>query len=263
MNLISFDPLRTWDVPGVRALKAAEWERHIDALRAADWILFPEYWQVNALVYGLQRPIFPSVSSYHLGHNKVEMTRAFQVTAPRCVPYTRILPRTETAVSQILYDFPLPLVGKDVHGAMGEGVYLIETEAELEAYVAAHKTLYVQEYLPIDRDVRIVIVGDEVVTAYWRIAPPGGFRSNVAQGGEIAFADVPETAVALAQRVAGALNINHAGFDVALVAGRPYLLEFNMRFGNEALRQEGIRLGRRIYRYLEEKGEGIVPPFMT
>jgi hypothetical protein len=99
MNLISFDPLRTWDVPGVRALKAAEWERHIDALRAADWILFPEYWQVNALVYGLQRPIFPSVSSYHLGHNKVEMTRAFQVTAPRCVPYTRILPRTETAVS--------------------------------------------------------------------------------------------------------------------------------------------------------------------
>lgn len=250
MQLVSFDPLRTWDIPGTRPVKAERWQEDLDVIRAADWVLFPEYWQVNFLTYGLKARVFPSVSSYHLGHNKVEMTRAFEVVARENVPYTRILPRTDSAVEAILDDFPLPFVAKEIHNSMGRGVYFVENRAELERYVAANHMLYVQELLPIGRDVRVVIVGEQVVTAYWRIAPEGGFYSNVARGGAISFEDVPAAAVDLAQRVAGELGINHAGFDVALVEGHPYLLEFNVRFGNEALRQKGIRLGPLIYDYL-------------
>jgi len=251
MQLISFDPLRTWDIPGARPVKAERWQEDLDTIRAADWVLFPEYWQVNFLTYGLKARVFPSVSSYHLGHNKVEMTRAFEVVAGEHVPYTRILPRTDGAVETILDEMPLPFVAKEIHNSMGRGVFLIESRAELERYVAANHMLYVQELLPIDRDVRVVIVGEQVVSAYWRVAPPGGFYSNVARGGAISFDRVPDAAVELAQRVAGELEINHAGFDVALVDGRPYLLEFNMRFGNEALRRHGIRLGPLIYDYLQ------------
>ena len=252
MRLISFDPLRTWDIPGARPVKAERWQEELDVIRAADWVLFPEYWQVNFLTYGLKVPIFPSVSSYHLGHNKVEMTRAFEVVAREHVPYTRILPRTEGVVEAILDDLPLPFVAKEIHNSMGRGVYLIENRGDLQRYAAANHMLYVQELLPIDRDVRVVIVGDDVVTAYWRIAPPGGFYTNVARGGEISFDDVPPAAVDLAQRVAAELSVNHAGFDVALVDGHPYLLEFNVRFGNEALRQRGIRVGPIIYDYLRQ-----------
>lgn len=250
MRLISFDPLRTWDIPGTRSVKAERWQEDVDVIRAADWVLFPEYWQVNFLTYGLKVRVFPSVSSYHLGHNKVEMTRAFEVVAREHVPYTRILPRTDDAVEAILDDVPLPFVAKEIHNSMGRGVYFIENRAELARYVAANHMLYVQELLPIDRDVRVVIVGEQVVSAYWRIAPEGGFHSNVARGGAISFEDVPAAAVDVAQRVAAELGINHAGFDVAMVDGHPYLLEFNVRFGNEALREKGIRLGPLIFEYL-------------
>lgn len=259
MKLISFDPLRTWDIKGVQALKVGEWQQALDEIKSADWVLFPEYWQVNFLTYGLKKRIFPSVSSYHLGHNKVEMTRAFEVVAPHNLPYTKIIPRTEDVVEQVLDDFSLPLVAKEIHNSMGRGVFLIETRQELAAYVAQNHMLYVQEVLPIDRDVRVVIVGRDLVTAYWRIAPAGGFHSNVARGGRISLDAVPEAAITLALETARQLGIDHAGFDVALVDGKPYLLEFNLRFGNEALRQQGIHLGPIIRAYLEAEMSGDEP----
>lgn len=252
LKLVSFDPIRTFDIPGVKGLKADKWKRYLHDIRAADWVLFPEHWQVNFLVYGQKKRIFPSVPSYHLGYSKIDMTYAFQSVCPENVPYTLIMPRTETAVDQILEEMPLPCVAKEVRNSMGRGVFLIETREELEAYAAVNPMLYVQEYLPIDRDVRVVWVGDRVVLAYWRIAPQDGFHNNVARGGTISFEDVPETAVHLAATAAQELGINHAGFDVAMVDGKPYLLEFNMRFGTAALRQQNIRLGPIIYNYLLE-----------
>jgi len=63
MKLISFDPLRTLAMPGVRFVKPEHWLREREALQDADWVLFPEYWQVNALHYGLKARIFPSLAS--------------------------------------------------------------------------------------------------------------------------------------------------------------------------------------------------------
>ena len=51
-RFVSFDPLRTLNIPGVIPIKPEHWLIHRDIVQAADWILFPEYWQVNALVYG-------------------------------------------------------------------------------------------------------------------------------------------------------------------------------------------------------------------
>lgn len=259
MQLVSFDTLRVWDIPGVKYLKPEAWQQSLDLIRAAHWVLFPEYWQINWLVYGLKKNIFPSLSSYSLGYSKIEMTYAFQVLCPQNVPYTRILARSDSAVGTILDNFPFPFVAKTVRSARGRGVYLIENEAELLSYVAQNEMLYVQEYLPIERDLRVVFVGDDVVTAYWRIAPEGGFHNNVSRGGSVSFDDIPAQAIDLVRRVAVELKVNHAGFDVAVVNGRPYLLEFNMRFGNQALREQKIRLGPLIYDYLRRQAPAALP----
>jgi ribosomal protein S6--L-glutamate ligase len=42
----------------------------IHAVKNAIAVLFPEYWQINPLVYALKKRIFPSVPTYHLGHDK-------------------------------------------------------------------------------------------------------------------------------------------------------------------------------------------------
>ncbi len=88
-----------------------------------------------------------------------------------------------------------------------------------------------QKLLPIVRDLRIVVVGNEIIASYWREG--SDFLNNVSQGGRVRTdLPVPETALSLVSGLAHYLDINHAGFDVAMVGDHPYILEFNRLFGN-------------------------------
>ena len=250
MRLVSFNPYRTLGMPGVTYVKPELMFRQRDDILAAVWVLFPEYWQVNALSYGLRKRIFPSVASYHLGHDKVEMTRAFWSLVPRHVPDTLIVAGGDSGVEEVLERFSFPFVLKEPRSAMGRGVHLVESRSALRALAATNPVLYTQEFLPIHRDLRVVYVGDSVVCAYWRQGSRD-FRNNVAQGGEVSFDGVPEAPLRLVESVARSLGIDHAGFDLAEVDGHWYLLEFNTLFGNEALNARGIRLGPLMSAHLE------------
>ncbi|SFX38572.1 ATP-grasp domain-containing protein [Marinospirillum alkaliphilum] len=235
MKLITFDALRTLGLPRARYIKPERMYDHLDEIRAADWLLFPEYWQINTLLYGLNKRIFPSPASYYLGHNKVEQTRAFMAVCPEHLPKTAIHGSSRYALQAVLENFSLPLVAKAVKSARGEGVALLNTEAELFDWAANHDVLYVQEKLDINRDLRVVWVGGRCLDAYWRIAPEGGFLNNVSQGGSTSRDDVPQAALDLVARIANQLQIDHGGFDVAMVDDWPYLFEFNRLFGNQGL----------------------------
>ncbi|MDX1634160.1 MAG: hypothetical protein R3280_05965 [Marinobacter sp.] len=239
MRLISFDVFRTLGFPDTQVIKPDHFLRHKDELRAADWVLFPEYWQLNALVHGLKCRVFPSEASYRIGHDKIEMTRAFQAVAPLNTPWTMIEANGPRERELVWDAMPLPFVAKRPRASMGEGVWLIEDRAGWKRYCESADVLYAQEYLPIDRDIRVVIVGDRVVTAYWRHQAEQGFYNNVARGGRVDHSPVPAVATELALRVARDLGVDHAGFDIAMLAGMPYLLEFNRLFGNQGLNQGG------------------------
>ena len=261
MRLVTFDALRCLDIPGTHYIKPELMFRHKDEIKEADWILFPEYWQVNSLAYGLRKRIFPSLASYHLGHDKIEMTRAFWALCPEHMPHTVILPATPSAIEQVQNDFDYPFIAKEVRNSMGRGIHLIESRSDLEVYCRHNDVLYIQEYLPIMRDLRIVYVGEQVIGAYWRNGREGEFRNNVAQGGWIDYQDIPRAALELVEHVANALNINHAGFDIAVIANHCYLLEFNTLFGDEGLRRRNISVGKYIWEYLQKHTpHPILPP---
>lgn len=235
MNIVSFDALRTLHIPGVHYIKPESMFAHLDIIRAADWILFPQYWQLSALVHGLQKRIFPSLSTYMIGHDKVEMTRTFRTIIPDHHPFTEILANTENEAERIWDTMPSPFVAKIPKSSMGNGVFLIEDWQDWRRYLAATDTIYAQEYLPIDRDLRIVWVGDKIVNGYWRLQSEQGFYNNLSKGGTVEETLIPKEAAELVEFVARSLDINHAGFDVALVGGHPYLLEMNRLFGNQGL----------------------------
>lgn len=90
MQLVSFDIFRTLGLPDTTVIKPEHFLHHKAELEQADWVLFPEYWQLNALVHGLKCRVFSSEASYRIGHDKVEMTRAFQTVAPEHTPWTLI-----------------------------------------------------------------------------------------------------------------------------------------------------------------------------
>ncbi|MGM0768252.1 MAG: ATP-grasp domain-containing protein [Pseudomonadota bacterium] len=252
MHLVSFDIFRTLGYPHTTVLKPEQFLRHKELLREADWVLFPEYWQLNALVHGLKCRVFPSVASYRIGHDKVEMTRAFQAVAPEHTPWTLIEANGPQERERIWSAMAHPFVAKLPKASMGEGVWLIETREDWRRYCEQAPVLYAQEYLPIDRDVRVVIVGDQVVTAYWRTQADQGFYNNLARGGRIDASPVPASVTELALTLARELEVDHAGFDIALVDGYPYVLEFNRLFGTRGLGQ-GNELREAVLGYLRRQ----------
>lgn len=254
MRLVSFDIFRTLGFPDTTVLKPENFLKHKDELREADWVLFPEYWQLNALVHGLKCRVFPSISSYRIGHDKVEMTRAFQTVVPEHTPWTIISANEPRERDDIWNSMVLPFVAKLPKSSMGEGVWLIENREDWRRYCGRTDVLYVQEYLPLDRDARVVVVGDKVLTAYWRTQAEQGFYNNLAKGGGIDYSPVPAVMTDLALRLARELEVDHAGFDIALVEGYPYVLEFNRLFGNKGLGQ-GSDLKEAILEYLRQQSE--------
>lgn len=250
MRLVSFHPFRALGLPGVVHLKPEQLHARLDEVRSADGVLFPETWQVNALAYALRKRVFPSVPAYHLGRDKVEMTRAFQALVPQHVPHTLILPASPEGVERAADELGFPMVVKEPRNSMGRGVWKVESRRELAARAAQLDVLYAQEYLEEDRDLRVVVVGDRVVTAYWRIGGDG-FHHNVACGGELSWDGVPPEVPELALSLARDLGVDHAGFDLMLSDGRPYLLELNVMFGTRGLVQQGISLAPVILEWLE------------
>jgi ribosomal protein S6--L-glutamate ligase len=261
MAWISFDIFRTLGFDNTKQLKPEQIFKHRDEIGSADWVLYPEYWQLNALIYGLKARVFPSQASYLLGHNKVEMSRAFEMVAPANTPHTEIRANTPSNADELWDLMLLPFVAKLPKASQGSGVWLIQDRADWRAYVEKTDVLYVQEYLPINRDIRVIIIGDTVVSAYWRLQSDQGFYNNVAKGGVIDQSPVPAQAVNLALHLAQSLNIDHAGFDIAMVGDHPYVFEFNRLFGNQGIEGGEQKLREAIIDYLHRKQEPTGPNY--
>lgn len=250
MGWVSFDIFRTLGFDDTVQLKPAAIFQQKELIASAEWVLFPEYWQINALVFGLGANIFPSLPSYLLGHNKIEMTRAFNCVCPGNTPLTEIAANTPDEAERVWQLMATPFVAKLPKSSRGEGVWLVESRSDWRRYLAETDVIYAQEYLPIDRDIRVVYVGDDVVGAYWRLQSIDGFHNNVSRGGRIDDGAVPENALQLVRNVARTLGIDHAGFDVAMVGGHPYMLEFNRLFGNQGVPGGSAVITRAIIDYL-------------
>lgn len=196
---------------------------------------------------------FPSCHTYRYAQDKIKQTALLKVIGiPH--PRTRVF-YGKRQMAAIPRHFQFPFIAKIPRGsAMGRGVFKILSPADLEQYVQQVSVAYIQEYLPIDRDMRIVVIGDRVVHAYWRIAPAGDFRTNVAVGGTVGLDPVPADACRLALETARKCRWDDVGIDICHHDGAYYVLEANMKYGKEGFRQAGID----YYRLMEsmiENGE--------
>ncbi|MDA3898622.1 MAG: RimK family alpha-L-glutamate ligase [Desulfobacteraceae bacterium] len=189
------------------------------------------------------KSIFPSVHTYRFVQDKIKQTALFKLlNVPH--PATRIF-YAKSKRDKILSCFSFPFIGKIPRGsALGRGVCLIHNPEELEQYCCLTKVAYVQEYLPIDRDIRVVIIGDRIAHAYWRINPPGEFRCNVGLGGEISFEQIPAKALSLALDTARRCGWNDVGIDICECKNRYYVLEANMKYGKAGFTKAGIDYNR-------------------
>jgi len=107
------------------------------------------------------------------------------------VPKTAICFSLDTALEAIK-NMGFPVVVKPVLGSWGRGIIPIKDidtargVLELnEGEQGTNQVYYVQEMVDRPpRDIRSIVVGDEVVTSVYRYSAPGEWRTNVAKGGK-------------------------------------------------------------------------------
>lgn len=134
-----------------------------------------------------------------------------------------------------------PLVVKLLEGTQGIGVILAETnkaaEAVIEAFRGLEANILVQEYVKEagGSDIRCFVVGDRVVAAMQRKAPPGEFRSNLHRGGTATKIKLTPEERSTATRAAKAMGLNVAGVDLLRSNHGPVVMEVNSSPGLEGI----------------------------
>ncbi len=207
-------------------------------IRNADKIYYPSPFYAE-LFDTMGKATFPSYHCYKFVQDKIKQTALFELLD---IPH----PRTRVFYGKrqkktIADHFSFPFIGKVARGsAMGRGVFLIQNPADLDTYLQSVDVAYIQEYLPVDRDIRIVIIGKRIVHSYWRLAPPNEFRTNVAVGGQISLGPVPDEALDLALQIGHTCRWDDVGIDICQHNGKYYVLEANMKYGKEGFRKADL-----------------------
>ena len=167
-------------------------------------------------------------------------TKTHQALANHNIPMPKTIfpPFTYEGIERQSYDafnrigqaLGYPLVIKEAYGSFGQQVYLIENEDELIELVKQlkHKPFILQEFIEESRgrDIRINVVGDQVVAAMKRTSEHD-FRANMTNGGEGSAYTPTEAEANLAIHAARILGVDFAGVDLLFGEDGPLLCEVN------------------------------------
>ena len=209
-----------------------------------DWRVKPDFilfWDKDVrLAQMLEQEGFPVLNS----------AAAIETCDDKALTYIRLkntdikMPKTYIAPMTFLKEYPdyaflmqvenslgYPMVIKESKGSFGEQVYLVQNheEAVKKIQEIGHHEFIMQEYIEASkgRDIRINVVGNQVVTAMERVNS-NVFRANITNGGKMKPYTPTEDEAALAVKVCEYLGLDFAGVDILFgEKHEPILCEVN------------------------------------
>lgn len=134
-----------------------------------------------------------------------------------------------------------PVVIKLLEGTQGIGVILADSKKVAEAIVetlqSTKQNVLIQRFVSESRgrDIRAIVVGDQVVAAMRRVAKGDEFRSNVHRGGSVEAVELPEDYQSTAVRAAQIMGLRVAGVDLLEGTDGPQIMEVNSSPGLEGI----------------------------
>jgi len=168
----------------------------------------------------LGRPFFPEPRDLSLCGRKIKQTTLFSMLR---IPH-RGLGSTTTSSPDILSDFAFPFCRKSYREprVKEEEFTKLKIRSSSRGTLRLTSIAYIQEYLPHDRDLRIILVNYEPILSYWRQRDPSNFRANLHQGATPQFLEIPVSRL-LAENSCVSLQIQRC------------------RLGPDSLRREMVR----------------------
>lgn len=160
-------------------------------------------------------------------------------------------------ISQVQNEFfEFPIVMKVVSSSRGKKVYKAHSYEEIYAILNTFKDkvsdYLFQEFIDYEYDLRLVVIGDEVVGAMRRIPQAGEFRANYSLGGDVELFDAPEAMKKLAVRVAQSCELKVSGVDLLVdKKGDIYVLEANRNPGLSGISKAlGYNVAEKLVDYI-------------
>ena len=124
-----------------------------------------------------------------------------------------------------------PLVVKEGKGSFGRQVYLAENMEQLKARVLqiGHKEILFQRFIgeSAGQDLRLYVVGSQVIASIRRINLKGDFRANLENGGTAYSYQPTQAETDLALKACAACGTDFAGVDLLLGREGPLVCEVN------------------------------------
>jgi RimK family alpha-L-glutamate ligase len=152
-----------------------------------------------------------------------------------------------------------PLVVKKQMSSKGRGVMLAKNFKQLEKIIKNEdlSLLFLQQYIPSNFDIRVLVLGNKALGAMKRTAKKGDFRSNIAQGGRAKVYPLNEKIMSLAIKTAKASGNEFAGVDIMIdKKNRPYILESNRAPQFDGFEHAtGINVAQEIVKYIERRAK--------
>lgn len=128
------------------------------------------------------------------------------------------------------------IVIKPLFGSRGKGITRIKDEDTayliFETLEQFNLTIYLQKFIPHgNRDIRALVIGDQVIAAMYRVAENNGWKTNVSLGATPELCELDEKLKKICVRAAQIIGCEIAGIDIMIPENEQdvgyYLLEVN------------------------------------
>ncbi|MEM2051514.1 MAG: lysine biosynthesis protein LysX [Candidatus Caldarchaeum sp.] len=176
------------------------------------------------------RAVNPSSAILYSGDKILTVSRLKAVGLP--LPRTAVgldAPAAEKALEKV----GLPAVDKPPIGSWGRLVALLKDYDDFKLVLEHRemmpssylKTHFIQEYIDLpNRDIRTLIIGEDVIGAMYRYRPSNDWRTNIALGGEPVSAYLNDELVDISLKAARAVNGEVISVDIFETTDGSYLV---------------------------------------
>jgi glutathione synthase/RimK-type ligase-like ATP-grasp enzyme len=161
----------------------------------------------------------PSLDSQFANKSKENVTRfAWKYDIP--IPKTYIFYDKEEGY-EFIRNTTYPKIIKRSYGPSNYGGYFVhKVDSAQEAIELLEEKgyypIYMQDFVPMEADIRVMLIGHKPVCAFWRRPPEGEWLTNTSQGGSIDYQDVPKEVLDLAVKISKAADAEYYACDIAV-----------------------------------------------
>ena len=175
--------------------------------------------------------------------NSRDKLRSFQILSKHNIslPMTTFVKDKKDILPAIERIGGAPIVIKLLEGTQGIGVLLADTlemaTSIIELLQSQKQNILIQKFVAESKgkDIRAIVVGDQVVAAMRRVAKGQEFRSNVHRGGITERVELDDVYKETAIRAAKVLGLGIAGVDMLEGKDGPQIMEINSSPGLEGV----------------------------